>query len=370
MNYPDGIYFHMPMETYLKLPRLGSSSIKDLLISETTFWRNSWMNPDREDNDTPARQAGRAYHTARLEPDAFEARYARGFDKSEYPEALATDAAVKAALKDLDQTQTLKGENAEERAQRLIFTDGFYGSIASLIEADIVADAGDREILPPDMYDRALSASAFLRSDAEIEAFLVGGAAEVVVLWTRPDGEQMKARFDYLRGDLWLDLKSFSNPNGKSVDMCVTHSIQYNSYYIQMALYQEAAEVIRVQHLQVNDARPGDREIIDAIRERTEPIKCVYLFVETQDPPTVALRHVKMYAEDYQAPDEMPETRVTLARHKSRLHERGATAVNYACRLYRQAEQVYGSSPWWWSRTNGRIDDLDFSPYWLDGESL
>ena len=48
-----------------------------------------------------------------------------------------------------------------------------------------------------------------------IAAKLEGGAAEVSVFWTDAYGIRCKARFDYLRPDLWDDFKTFVNKAGK-----------------------------------------------------------------------------------------------------------------------------------------------------------
>src|SRR5690606_73558 len=85
----DGIYFDLPADVYHAVPRLSSSGVQKLCVSPATFWRGSWLDPDRPDPDEDATKAqilGRAYHTARLEPHLFEQLYVRELDKAEAPD--------------------------------------------------------------------------------------------------------------------------------------------------------------------------------------------------------------------------------------------------------------------------------------------
>ena len=90
-DLPDGIYFNLDERVYHALPRLSASGINNLLVSPATFWNESWLNPDKKDEDTPARILGRAYHTARLEPHKFDTQFVCELDKEDYADGLTTD---------------------------------------------------------------------------------------------------------------------------------------------------------------------------------------------------------------------------------------------------------------------------------------
>jgi len=67
-----GVYF-IDMETYHADPAIGSSGIKDLLISPRRYWFNSPLNPKRKPKkETPALRFGKAFHAMILEPENFE----------------------------------------------------------------------------------------------------------------------------------------------------------------------------------------------------------------------------------------------------------------------------------------------------------
>lgn len=63
-----GIYYGLSFEDYLADPAIGSSGIKDLIVSPEEYWFNSPLNPDREPFDSNAHKVGRAYHAMVLEP--------------------------------------------------------------------------------------------------------------------------------------------------------------------------------------------------------------------------------------------------------------------------------------------------------------
>jgi hypothetical protein len=77
----DGIYFGLPMEVYLAVPRLSASGMQKLCASPAAFWKEVWLNPERaadpDEEETKAQQLGKAYHCARLEPERFHDAYVR-----------------------------------------------------------------------------------------------------------------------------------------------------------------------------------------------------------------------------------------------------------------------------------------------------
>jgi len=70
---PPGVYPYLSMEDYHNDPAIGSSGIKDLLISPLRYWFNSPRNPHRKPRkETPALKFGKGYHAMILEPDNFD----------------------------------------------------------------------------------------------------------------------------------------------------------------------------------------------------------------------------------------------------------------------------------------------------------
>ena len=320
----DGVHFNLDEKIYHALPRLSASGINNMLVSPATFWFESWLNPDKKDEDTPARVLGRAYHTARLEPHKFDAQFAcelepKDFEESalmndeqvkaaikeiqpkkeDHPNALFTDGDVKNALDKMGRPKQVKDEKAFmryvrlrecgyegeiwheivsawesdfgkmigpskesslERAERLK-SYGYTGAIYSLEFKEWETAKGDRTPIPAQYWRDIQTDMERLRSNPEIAELFTGGAAEVSILWTcAASGQRMKARVDYLKPDRIVDLKTFQNSSRKRLDQCVADAFRYNRYYIQASAYWGAVELIRDRKLEIVGQATGEEK--------------------------------------------------------------------------------------------------------------
>ena len=367
----DGVYFDLAHDDYLKLPRLGSSSLTDLRTSPATFWQKSWMNPDKRDDDTPARAIGRAYHMARLEPNAFARAYARGFDPADHPDALRTDADVKAALADLGEPMTKKGELALDRALRLR-GEGYQGEVVSLLVAQHMEDHAGKALLSPEVFDQIIASAVALRRTPEIGEMITGGASEVSILWTRECGTRMRARIDHLRPDGWADLKTFSNPHGKPVDQCLVDAFRFNRYYVQAALYHEAVEAVRAGAVPFGDDVAGaGAALLREVVGHDGPLPINYVFIESNGSPNILARRVRAHA-PVRGAEEQAEGAAQVAPYMvqpSRLMMKGQQEVDYAVRVFRRSMEIHGEGePWGPLIPVGHIEDGDYHDDFLDGD--
>ena len=316
-QYLDGVYLHMDEDEYHAQRRLSASGVNALRASEADFWAK-FLDPNRDDKPTKAQLLGRAFHTARLEPDMLHERFVRDLEKDDmpdgalmtdfevraaikamhpdpkdHPEALRTDTDVKNALAEVGQPKTKQGETADDRrlrlrqasagvvfwkdvvdeweaahgpmaepdgetplqrAQRLV-AYGYEGAIWAIERDKFEQDRGDRTALPSEFWDQIMRDVDDLQGSPVAEKYLTGGLAEVTVLWTDAEtGVQWKARLDYLRPDLFTDAKTFVNQRGKAVRECLADAFRFNGYFIQARIYREATEEIRQGRLQVMDA--------------------------------------------------------------------------------------------------------------------
>src|SRR5215471_1088133 len=98
--HPSGVYFGMPDTEYHAAFALSSHGIGNLHMSSLDFWaRCPALNPDYKDEDTEARQIGRAYHARIVEgPEVFAAAFAQELDPAQHPDALRTIPELLAAL--------------------------------------------------------------------------------------------------------------------------------------------------------------------------------------------------------------------------------------------------------------------------------
>lgn len=66
---PPGVYLNLSMQAYHSDPAIGSTAIKNIMISDEEYWANSSANPDREIEDSVHFKYGTAYHQMVLEPE-------------------------------------------------------------------------------------------------------------------------------------------------------------------------------------------------------------------------------------------------------------------------------------------------------------
>lgn len=372
----DGVHFNLDEKIYHALPRLSASGINNLLVSPATFWHDSWLNPDKKDEDTPARVLGRAYHTARLEPHKFDAQFACELNKEDYADGLITDTSVKASLKEMGQPQTKTGEAMLDRAHRLRAC-GYEGKLYQLDLEEWAAELGDRTPIPAQYWRDIQTDMDRLQGNPEIAALFTGGAAEVSILWTCQDsGQRMKARVDYLKPDMIVDLKTFQNSSRKRLDQCVADAFRYNRYYIQAAAYWGAVELIRSGDLGVvGDATDDEMALLHSIRTNLRPMQSWYVFQEKGGVPNlvayqIGLLNVHSSAEVNAAgiDDETIKQRARDAvTNPSGLKLKADMEIKHAKELLATYREVYEDGEPWQPITPLRtLDDASFNGFWLD----
>lgn len=371
----DGIYFDLPDHEYHAINRLSASGICNMLVSPATFWARSWMNPTRDNGDTLARTLGRAYHTARLEPELFEHQFVRDLVKEDMPEGtLMTDAEIKAALKDLGEPQTKAGETVLDRARRL--EEISLNVIWHIERAEFEEELDGRTPLAPRYYDQLIEDIAQIHAVPEVMRLLTGGAAEVSILWTCPKtGIEMKGRIDYLHPRGFTDFKTFDNARGKPVDQAIRDAFQWNRYYIQAALYWSAVEMIRGGLLAI-EGKCSDAQVdlVAALQKRPEPAECWYVFQEKGDAPNVLAREIVLsVVHDSAMAGEIGATSEQAARaraavtQKTVLLRKAEIEIEHAQAEFRRYMEVFGEGEAWHPiNPVGKISDEDFSPFWLD----
>lgn len=359
----DGVYFGIPEDEYHAIERLSASGIKDMLASPSQFWARSWMNPYRNDDDTPARTIGRAWHCARLEPARYEQTYYRSLQLEDHLDALTTDAEVCEALKDMGQPQRLKGEIAADRARRLV-DNGFTGEIWSMVREQHAEDHDGMIELPAAVYDEIDRNASWIRQSPEVAEYLTG-EPEVTLLWTDAEtGVRMKARLDLLRSDGFVDLKTFSNQNGKEIRRAISDAYRFNRYYIQTAVYHSAVEAIRSG--EITDAA-GSRVVAD-LRSRKEPTKAAYVFCEKGTPLTV-VRDIVLYRKHLSMDAAGGGDVAARYAGPSGLLTKGLVEMRWACNTFKTLMEVYGPDDAWLP-TNpiGSLGDDDYPSNWINGD--
>jgi hypothetical protein len=361
-------------DAYHAIHRLSASGMQNMLVSPATFWASSWLNPDRTEQTTAARVIGRAYHSARLEPELFARNYVRALDKAELPKgALVTGKDMEAALAAMGLP---KSGSVVEQAERLRGA-GYDGVIWQIELAKWERLRAKRIAIPAVTYDEIVEDGKRLRASPAIAELISGGAAEVSVFWTCPKtGIPMKARLDYLKPRAWTDFKTFENSRGKRLDQALADAFRYNRYYVQAVAYRDAVEAIRNGLVDlVGDATPEERAVLAAVQLSPGPLACYYLFQEKKGVPNVVARQFRFddrpLSHEINAIglSEEKEARASEAVTGPTAIARKATVeIAYAKKLYLGYSEIYEpGEPWLPFDPIGDIGDDDFNSYWLEG---
>ncbi len=243
---PVGIYFGMPEEVYHSIHACSASGIKKLSASSMDYWASSPLNTEREDdNETVAKMMGRAYHCRICEGSAaFTARYAVDLDKADFGDDLCvTVKDLRAAIEALDVKP--KGTAKDGLTEQLLDLNPDALVWDRMVEAHAKDNAG-RVLITPKLYRRIEIAAAMISGDPQLKDAFAGGHAEVSVFWyDERTGAPMKARFDYLKTSHLVDLKSFSNQQGKPVQRAIDMAISNYKYFIPVVVYSEGIEAAK-----------------------------------------------------------------------------------------------------------------------------
>lgn len=378
----DGIYFNLSEADYLAEDRLSKSGIKKLRISPADYWAESAMNPARKERETAALVAGSAYHCARLEPDRFKRTYVRELSKAEMPPGtLFTGTEMGAALAEMGEKKT---GSVAEQAARLAEAGFDPAKVWHCALAEWAAAIQPGQIaISAELYDEIVADMARIRSVPAVNTLLSGGEAEVSVFWTCSEtGIPMKARFDYLKPDRWVEVKTFANPNGKNLSQCITDAIRFNRYHIDAAGYMEAAEAVRSGVLEIMDeATEEERELIAAIQARPIPLECDFVFQQKSGVPNLlvcpfrffespsddAIRDLDASGATEEKLERARKMQAMSSRHRTAIHTKGRMEIAAAKREFLVYSEVYQpGEPWAPIRNVLEISDASFSQYFLE----
>ncbi len=374
----DGIYFGLPADVYHAVPRLSSSGIQRLCVSPATFWRGSWLDPERpefDEEETIWQLLGRAYHTARLEPHLFESTYVRELDKADAPKGtLFTGTEMGAKLEEFG---LKKSGSVAEQAERLADAGFPANKLWPLIKQAWEEERAGRTALPAKHYDQMITDRDRISANPQIAPLLTGGEAEVSIFWTDEHGIQMKARVDYLTRDWWVDFKTFDNSRGKTLNQALVDAVRYNRYYIQAPVYRDAIEAVRTGNLPIIEAQTDDqRALVAALAIKPGELRCWYVFQEKGGIPNLLAREFPFYSVPWTTifneqitDDEGRKAAVREAtKRRTNLFIKGAGEVLEAKKLFVLYGEVYQpGEPWFPIDAIGQFSDDDFHPYWLEG---
>jgi hypothetical protein len=385
----DGIYFGLDFDVYLQVPRLGGGDVQDLCVSPATFWRGSWLDPDREQPDEEEKAAfkiGRAYHCARLTPHLFEKEFVRQPAKEDFAEAAKLKGAcwngkeIEAQLAALELPKKKAADRGVGDQGQRLEDAGYEGVIWPLIEArfwdDIESKPNPPTVIIAKVYDQIVRDMERIAASPAVASKL-RGEPEVSVFWTDRHGLKRKARFDNLDRPHWSDLKTFDNSRGKRLDQAIADAVRFNRYYVIAAHYREASEAIRTGGLQIiGDATDAQRKLIAEIQIKPEAQDCWFIFQEKNGVPNLLARKFIFFdvpaaienSWDTGASEEAQARGHEATRRPTQIYQLAMAEVESALRAFALHAEVYrAGQPWAPIDPMGTINDIDFSPFFLEG---
>lgn len=287
---------------------LSASGMKDLAVSPLRYWYLH-INPDRpERKETHEQQFGTALHCLVLEgEEVFHERYTHAVDKSDYPDCLITIEDLRGWLRKKGLKDS--GTRKTELISQVRDVDSSVPIWDVICEGSLANAAGKRSISKSE-FERIQNAADALLGEPQLREILRGGESEVSILTDDPkNGTPWKARLDWVSDVCILDIKTFTQKRGKSIDESVADAIYYETYYRQAFFYST---------------------IHQRITSRKKPAKFVMAFVESDPPHEVRIKELR------------PATDGVMNVYWSRAQ----IEVNHYSRLWAMFMREYGEKPW------------------------
>lgn len=167
-----------------------------------------WKYGERK--ETPALAFGTAMHCAILEPEKFKSEFCRELDKSNYPDALSSDAAMKSWLK-AHGRGGYSNKKTPELIEMIRETGEEVEIWSEIVEQHEVATHGMTKLKPAD-FDKVITMREVIELNPEYQGAINTGHAEISLIGEIDvDGQvyKVKCRPDLITDDygIW-DLKS------------------------------------------------------------------------------------------------------------------------------------------------------------------
>lgn len=307
----------IPAEEYHSRVALSNSGMKDLAVSPLRYWHTN-INPNRPPRvETPEMQFGTALHCLVLEGETvFGSRYACAPEESDYPGCMVTMEDLRDWLR--DRSIKPKGTRKDQLIEQLQSVDPCV-PIWDVIQDECDAANSHKRVGCKAEFDRLHGAADALLSEPMLEEILHAGVAESSLFGADPaTGIPLKARLDWVSDDYILDIKTFVQKRGKSIDQSVADAIYYERYFRQAYFYATL-------HQQVTG--------------RSKPLPVVMAFVESEPPHEVRIK----------------ELRPTYHGVINVYWQRAEINVRNYCSLWDACMREFGDKPW---RSAQQIDPL------------
>lgn len=241
---PLGIHFGLSEADYLSDPGLGSTQLKQILISPLHYWWHSPHGPEYvSQTESSAMALGTALHKYILEGgDAFDEAYIIAPEKADHKDLLTTADDLREWLRERE----LKvGGKKDDLIDRVLNEDPCAAIWDVIVEAHATEceDTGVLSIGRSAAHDVRIRGEIIHKTPG-IRDLLSGGYPEVSIFWEE-NGVRFKARIDYLTSTFQTDLKSFTNPNGDSIRKMIGRKVAGHVWHLQARLHWNGVQAAK-----------------------------------------------------------------------------------------------------------------------------
>lgn len=303
----------MTPQDYFAVTALSNSGMRDLMVSPLRYWWKH-VNPSPPlDEPSDEMIFGKALHCAVLELDDFDKRYAVRISAEDYPGCLVTIEDLRNHLKGIGVTP--EGTRKADVIAQVQGSSPNAPIYDVLVAERAVATQGKTLIKKVD-WQRLLRCSKALLQEPVVEQLLKEGNPEVPMFVKDADtGVQLKAKMDWVTPNATVDIKTFSQKLGKSIDRSVADAIWYEGYHRQAYLYSTIRKLTEGKHYDF-----------------------VMLFVES---------------------DEPHEVRIKVLGPNHLYWDTARLQVRQLCRVYAECWQHFGTEPWKYAQKQELLEDED-----------
>lgn len=340
-----GVYFDLDEDTYHAAFGLSYSGIKDFRVSPFLWWCKSALNPRlekvlAEEKNSEARTLGHAFDARIIcGKDYFAAHYAAALSHADHPDSLRTVDDLKGWLETKGLPKT--GKTKAELIERVLAADPAAKIWDAILDGYLKEHEG-KEFLDPDWMEKIEVAAALIERHPELSKALQGGAPQVSVIWNcEKTGIPCRARFDYLKQKLIVDLKTFEPRGDLPLESAIGKEIGFRKYYIQAAMYAEAAAQIPAFIAAGKVFGNAPAGFLDKLASHPK----------------------KQWAWIFQAKGPAPQSFGYALPESSMLWNIGNAEVDNAKHKFRHCLDVYGADPWIEPTGFRNLDDANV-PAW------
>lgn len=354
-----GIHFNMPEELYHELPCASKTHLVNLAASPTIFWAQGWLNRDKVldkrekvakaiKDEKLYRVVGKAYHAMILEGrQAYESRFYVAPDPREHPKALRLVDEIKQAITERNgkPVTTVDVEGEPGKTRRASKDDWVAQLVAMDRTAEVWDDimaraqrmAGTRAMISVDDDRQIRIAARMIAQDPQLAKAFKGGFPEVTLIWRDPrQGVLMKARVDYLKLRLVVDLKSFQNTQKRSIRRAIIRTLSENNYAFQPAVYLQGVEEVRKL---IRDHGASAIHLHGDMGDRAgEATEFAFRWAKVTDPDR--------WLWCFQQKGDAPVTRGYYHPLATTYHSIAVQTMVEAVRTFRRCAEIYGTDPW------------------------